>query len=84
MSKPNPIAVGGCCLITEAARAAQNGSGRFYPAFAGVRIMQPSSGGDEAHYVPPSDVYLCLNPVELQNLAAYFSELARQVQEIKP
>lgn len=54
-----------------------------YAASAGVRVMQPSSGGDECHYMPPSDVYLYLTAADAQKLSAYFSGIARKLQEVE-
>lgn len=56
----------------------------LYAASAGVRVMQPSSGGDEFHYMPASDVYLYLTAADAQKLSAYFSDIARKMQEVEP
>jgi len=45
--------------------------------------MQPSIGGEESHYAPASDVYLFLTADDAQRLSAYFSKLARLMQEIE-
>ena len=79
MSKYQPIAAGRCIFNTESLIVE---SGR-YAASAGVRVMQPSSGGDECHYVPASDVYLYLTAADAQELSAYFSGIARKMQEVE-
>jgi hypothetical protein len=50
---------------------------------AGVRVMQPSTGGDDSHYAPPSDVYLYLSVADAQKLSAYFSAIARKLQGVE-
>ena len=83
MSRTTPMIAGQCIVITEQVSPERSTDGRFYRPYASVRILQPSSGGGDEPYVPPSDVYMNLAPVDLQNLAAYFSDLARKVLEIK-
>ena len=46
---------------------------------AGVRIMSPSAGGEEAAFVPASDVYLGIRAADAQALSAYFAALSREL-----
>ena len=75
-----PIAAGRCMFNTEILNVKP---GRGCGSSAGVRVMQPSSGGDECHYAPPSDVYLYLSAADAQKLSAYFSAIARKLQEVE-
>ena len=54
-----------------------------YQFGAGVRIVQPSSGGGEESYCPASDVYMYLSIKDAQELAAYFSAIARKLQGVE-
>ena len=49
---------------------------------AGVRVMQSSSGGGDAHYSPASDVYLYVDAKDAQVIAAFFSAIALKLQGI--
>lgn len=81
MSTTNqPIAAGRCLLNTEVMDA---NPARGRKAYAGVRIMQPSSGGDDSHYTPPSDAYLLLTIKDAQELSAFFSGIARKLQGVE-
>jgi hypothetical protein len=74
-----PIAAGRCLLNVEA-MSAHLRDGRI--SHAGIRVMQPSSGGDDCHYAPPSDVYLYCNAKDAQELSAFFSNIARKLQGV--
>lgn len=80
--KPNnPIAAGRCLINIEAMNAKPS---RSYQAYAGVRILQASTGGEDCHYVPPSDCYLYLTTKDAQELASFFSGIARNLQGTEP
>ena len=76
-----PLYAGRCVFNPETVRSASRVT-RSYKPYAGVRVMQSSSGGGDEHYTPPSDVYLYLEAKDAQALAAFFSKLARQMQEV--
>lgn len=76
----NPIYAGRCLVHTESLIA--NPPKQYTPS-AGVRISQPSSGGGDEHYTPPSDVYLFMSVKDSQELSAYFSKIARTLQGIE-
>ena len=78
-----PMHVGRCLLNTECV-GTRSKVARGNAPYASVRILQPSSGGDESHYIPPSDVYMNLSAVEAQQLANHFAKLARLILEIEP
>ncbi len=78
-----PMHVGRCLLNTEWV-GTRSKVARGHTPHASVRILQPSSGGDESHYIPPSDVYMNLSAVEAQQLANHFAKLARLILEIEP
>lgn len=78
-----PMYVGRCLLNTEYI-GVKSRVARGRAPHASVRILQPSSGGDESHYIPPSDVYMSLSAVEAQQLANHFAKLARLIMEIEP
>lgn len=80
--KTEPIHAGRCLFHMEAMWTKSTVS-RGYQPYAGVRVMQPSIGGEESHYAPASDVYLFLTADDAQRLSAYFSKLARLMQEIE-
>jgi hypothetical protein len=77
-----PIYAGRCLINTEAVMTAGKVQKHRTP-YAGVRIMQSSSGGGDEHYTPPSDVYLYLEAKDAQAIAAYFSKLARLIREVE-
>ena len=77
----NPIYAGRCVFNAETVMTAAQVA-RHHKPYAGVRVMQSSSGGGDEHYTPPSDVYLYLEAKDAQALAAFFSKLARQMQEV--
>lgn len=77
-----PIYAGRCLVNAETVMTASKVQKHRRP-YAGVRIMQSSSGGGDELYTPPSDVYLYLEPKDAQALAAYFAKLARQMQEVE-
>lgn len=77
----SPISAGRCLIHAESIMSASKVQTYRRP-YATVRVMQPSSGGDESCYTPPSDVYLYLEAKDAQALAAFFSKLARQMQEV--
>ena len=77
-----PIHAGRCLVHTEALCTKSKVRSGYQP-YAGVRVMQPSSGGEESHYAPASDVYLFLTADDAQRLSAHFSKLARLIQEIE-
>lgn len=78
-----PMHVGRCLLNTEWV-GTRSKVARGHVPYASVRILQPSSGGDESYYIPPSDVYMFLSAVEAQQLANHFAKLARLIMEIEP
>lgn len=80
-TKNQPIAAGRCLFNIEAIEAKPS---RGYQAYAGVRVSQPSCGGEDCHYVPPSDCYLYLTTKDAQDLAAFFSGIARKLQGVEP
>lgn len=75
-----PIAAGRCLLNIETMDTTPPSRHRPY---AGVRISQPSSGGDDCHYVPASDCYLYLTLKDAQALSAFFSGIARKLQGVE-
>jgi hypothetical protein len=77
-----PIYAGRCLINNEAVVTAGKVQKHRTP-YAAVRIMQPSSGGGDEHYTPPSDVYLYLEAKDAQAIAAYFSKLARLIREVE-
>jgi len=76
----NPIYAGRCLVHTESLIA---NPPKHYTPSAGVRISQPSSGGGDEQYTPPSDVYLFMSVKDAQELSAYFSKIARTLQGIE-
>ena len=78
-----PMYVGRCLLNTEYI-GTKSGVARGRAPYTSVRILQPSSGGDESHYIPPSDIYMVLSAVGAQQLANHFAKLARLLMEIEP
>lgn len=77
MSKYQPIAAGRCLFHIE---SLIDKPSRGYAPSAGMRVMQPSSGGDDCHFAPASDVYLFIGIDDAQRLSAYFSSIARKLQ----
>lgn len=78
MTTSNPIYAGRCLFNTEALNRNPK-----YQFGAGVRIVSPSSGGGDEHYCPASDVYMYLSIKDAQELAAYFSAIARRLQGVE-
>ena len=86
ISLPAPLWIGRCVVNTEAAsvkypRYCSAGTpikGQYRPGYVGVRFISPSTT-EEGAYIPASDVYMYLTDVQVQELAAYFSSLARKV-----
>lgn len=87
---PAPLWVGRCIVNTEVAstkyqRYCSAGApikGQYHPGYAGVRFITPSAT-DENGYTPSSDVYMYLTDVQVQELAAYFSSLARKITGVE-
>lgn len=77
MNNHQPIYAGRCIAHTEVMNIADRVGGASY---AGVRVMQPSSGGGDEHYTPPSEVYLLLGAKDAHVLSAYFADIARRLQ----
>ena len=77
--KHKPIYAGQCVVMTEYLWPEGSGVRSSYLGTAGVRIMSPSAGGEEAAFVPASDVYLGLNAADAQALSAYFAALSREL-----
>ena len=76
--KHKPIYAGRCVVVAEyILRQIDERNGRL--SVAGVRIMSPSAGGEEAAFVPASDVYLGLTAADAQALSAYFAALSREL-----
>lgn len=77
-----PIYAGRCVFNVETLASASKVQKHRIP-YADVRVMQSSSGGGDEHYTPPSDVYLYVTAKDAQDIAAYFSKLARLIQEVE-
>ena len=77
--KHKPIYAGQCVVMTEHLWPEGSGVRNSYLGTAGVRIMSPSAGGEEAAFVPASDVYLGLTAADAQSLSAYFAALSREL-----
>ena len=90
ISLPTPMWLGRCFVNTEVAgnqyqiycSAGTPMKGRYHPAYAGVRFTSPSAT-EEGAYLPASDVYMYLTDVQVQELAAYFSSLARKLTGVE-
>lgn len=78
MSATNPLYAGRCFFNLEAVNMHPR-----YQFGAGVRVVSPSSGGGDEHYCPASDVYMYLSIKESQELAAFFSAIARKLQGVE-
>lgn len=78
MTTNKPIYAGRCFFNVEAVNMNPR-----YQFGAGVRIVSPSSGGGDEHYLPSSDVYMYLSIKEAQELSAFFSAIARKLQGIE-
>lgn len=78
--KNKPIYAGRCVFNAEVIGI---NLARHIPSYAGVRVMQPSSGGGDEHYIPPSDVWLYLTAKDAQALSAYFGSLARKLTGVE-
>ena len=81
-TEKKPIYAGRCVFNAETVINTSQVSKHYRP-YAGVRVMQSSSRGGDEHYTPPSDVYLYLEAKDAQALAAFFSKLARQMQQVE-
>ena len=78
--KHKPIYAGQCVVMTEYLwPEGSSGVRSSYLGTAGVRIMSPSAGGEEAAFVPASDVYLGIRAADAQALSAYFAALSREL-----
>ena len=76
--KHKPIYAGHCVVVAQ--YISPPISGRYgCLGEAGVRIMSPSAGGEEAAFVPASDVYLGIRAADAQALSAYFAALSREL-----
>ena len=76
--KHKPIYAGRCVVLTEYLSPSTEGR-NWRVGAAGVRIMSTSAGGEEAAFVPASDVGLGLNAADAQALSAYFAALSREL-----
>ena len=76
--KHKPIYAGHCVVMAEYLSPLTDGR-NWRAGSVGVRIMSPSAGGEEAAFVPVSDVYLGLNAADAQALSAYFAALSREL-----
>lgn len=90
ISLPTPLWIGRCFVNTECGSkkypmydsVGRVMDGRYHRGYAGVRFISPSAT-EEGAYLPASDVYMYLTDVQLQELAAYFSSLARKVTGVE-
>lgn len=85
ISPPTPLWLGRCIINAEYVALPMRRNTyteNMYPGYAGVRFISPSAT-DENGYTPASDVYMYLTDVQVQELAAYFSSLARKIAGVE-